>query len=110
MPLKRFFHKIRIYKLLLKASLKKALFNAFYSALIVFCGTLVAQLQNTQQITIITVITAFLTATVTFLVELRENYPFFKVLLQYKTKGKNVMQTLKLIRLMVNTRLLSVND
>jgi hypothetical protein len=75
--MKNLFHKIQIYKLLIKASLKKALFNAFYSALIVFAGSLAAQVQNTQQITLITVITAFLTAVVTFLTELREKVTVF---------------------------------
>jgi len=84
MQLKRFIHKIRIYKILLKDSIKKALYNALYSAVIVFLGSLAAQLQNSQQITVITVVTAVLSALVTFLVEFRENYPFFKALLQYK--------------------------
>jgi hypothetical protein len=66
----KFFHKIHVYKLLIKASLRRAIFNAFYSAIIVFLGSLAAQLQNTQQITTITIVTAILTATVTFLTEL----------------------------------------
>jgi len=100
MPLKRFFHKIRIYKILLKDSIKKALYNALYSAVIVFLGSLAAQLQNSQQITVITVVTAVLSALVTFLVEFRENYPFFKALLQYKGEQRDLMLVVKFMRLM----------
>jgi len=91
--------KIRVYKLLIKASLKKALLNALYSALIVFLGSLAAQLQNTQQITVITVITALLVALVTFLTELRENYPIFKILLEYKIAEKDAERVARFMRL-----------
>jgi len=113
MPLKRFFHKIHIYKLLIKTTLKKALLNAFYSSLIVFLSSLAAQLQNTQQITIITVITAFLIATVTFLTELRENYPLFKLLVEYKVAEKefqHVLDILKFSRLLNTTMEHEGND
>jgi Zn-dependent membrane protease YugP len=106
----KLFHKIHVYKLLIKASLKKALLNAFYSSLIVFFGILAAQLQNTQQITVITVVTAVLSALVTFLVEFRENYPFYKLLLEYKIEVEDVKKTVKLMSLICKTRVLSSND
>jgi uncharacterized membrane protein YfcA len=98
----KLFHKIHVYKLLLKASLKKAFYNALYSAIIVFLGSLAAQLQNTQQITTITVVAAILIAIVTFLTELRENYPLFKLLVEYKVAEKEfgrVLDVLKFARL-----------
>ena len=105
-----FFHKIRVYKILLKASLKKALLNAFYSSLIAFFGTLLAQLQNTQQVTIITVVTAVLSAAVTFLVEFRENYPFFKFLLEQKKEVLDLYCTVKFMRLLAQADCAKGND
>jgi hypothetical protein len=101
-----FIRKIHVYKLLIKSSLKKALLNALYSSLIVFLSSLTAQLQNTQQITIITIITAIITAAVTFLTELRENYPLFKLLMEYKVAEKefqHVLDVLKFSRLLSTT-------
>jgi hypothetical protein len=94
----KLFHKIHVYKLLIKASLRRAIFNAFYSAIIVFLGSLAAQLQNTQQITTITIVTAILTATVTFLTELRENYPLFKLSIEYKVAEKEFARTLNVLK------------
>ena len=98
------FKKIRIYKLLIKASLKKALLSSFYSALIVFLGSLAAQLRDQQQITIITIVTALLTALVTFLAELRENYPIFRMLLENKVAEKDAERVAQLMRLVLNFR------
>jgi len=96
------FKKIRVYRLLIKASLKKALLSSFYSALIVFLGSLAAQLRDQQQITVITIITALLTALVTFLVELRENYPIFKMLLEHEmATEKDVELVARFMRLVL---------
>ena len=113
MVIMKFFHKIHVYKLLIKASLRRAIFNAFYSAIIVFLGSLAAQLQNTQQITTITIVTAILTATVTFLTELRENYPLFKLLAEYKVAEKefgHALDVLKFSRLLNTTMKHEEND
>jgi len=105
-----FIRKIYVYKLLIKSSLKKALLNALYSSIIVFLSSLAAQLQNTQQITIITVITAIVTAAVTFLTELRENYPLFKMLLGYRVAEKDAERVLRFMRLVYETTRCEGND
>jgi hypothetical protein len=106
----KFFSKIRVYKLLIKASLKKALLHAFYSSIIVFLSSLAAQLQSTQQITIITVITAIVTAAVTFLTELRENYPIFKLLMECKVAEKDAERVLRFMRLAFEASRFEGND
>jgi flagellar basal body-associated protein FliL len=106
----KLFRKIRVYKLLIKASLKKALLNALYSSLIVFSGSLAAQLQNSRQITVITVVTAALTALVTFLTEFRENYPVFKLLLEYKVAAKDAEKVLRFMRLAFKASRFKGND
>ena len=89
------FKKIRVYRLLIKASLKKALLSSFYSALIVFLGSLAAQLRDHHQITIITIVTALLSALVTFLVELRERNKGQTPLCCFETKklGSQIVVT-----------------
>jgi hypothetical protein len=94
-----FIRKIHFYKLLIKSSLKKVLLNALYSSIIVFFSSLAAQLQNSQQITVITVVTAVVTAIVTFLTELRENYPIFKLLMECKVAEKDAERVLRFMRL-----------
>jgi hypothetical protein len=106
----KLFKKIRVYKLLIKNSLKKALLNALYSSLIVFFGSLVAQLQNSRQITVITFITATLTALVTFLIEFRENYPVFKLLLEYKVAAKDAEKVLRFMHLIFKASRFEGND
>jgi hypothetical protein len=105
----KFFSKIRVYKLLIKASLKKALLHAFYSSIIVFLSSLAAQLQSTQQITTITVVTAIVTAAVTFLTELRENYPIFK-LMECKVAEKDAERVLRFMRLAFEASRFEGND
>ena len=79
--------------------------SSFYSALIVFLGSLAAQLRNQQQITVITVVTALLSALVTFLVELRENYPIFKMLLEHEmATEKDVERVARFMLLVLKAR------
>jgi uncharacterized membrane protein YjjP (DUF1212 family) len=70
----------KVYFPIVKNATKKALKNACLSALITFISTLLAQLQNTQQITNITFITALLAGTLTFLVETKRNIQFLRLI------------------------------